>query len=160
LTNKTTNNDQRRRRWRVGASSLLLVATLPATALAGGQHTDTYADITVTCTSTNANSLPGEVITRYGLSKDDSYGVLSCVAQQLNEDGLPENLSTSTTATYRTIGKARRDIPLKQVLEDDSITRVGSYRVMDRVPIEFEVSMELPDVGTVNFTFVDEYPKY
>lgn len=126
--------------------------------LAATYHVQDVRDFTVRCSTINASALEPDVAERYGLTRDEGYGVLSCSVQKANDSGQAQNVPMPMTATYSLIGQAPRSIDnFREILEGKEVSMVGSYRVSSSFPIRFEVTIDLPHTpATVQF--FDEDP--
>jgi hypothetical protein len=139
----------------VGAAIAVL---LSCPVLAATYHVQDVRNFTVRCSTINAGDLEPDVAKRYGLTRDEGYGVLSCSVQKVDDAGKLQNVPMPMTATYNLIGQAPRSIDnFREILEGKQVSMVGSYRVSSSFPIRFEVTIGLPDTpATVQF--FDEDP--
>jgi hypothetical protein len=141
------------------AATAVAIALVPATALPRAFHAEDVGDVTVRCSSVNSTSLPETSLERYDIDSDGSVGLFSCVVQRMSDDGTFEHLSAEITAQDHSIGQTPQDIPLREVLDDDLVTYLGTYAVAEEFPLTFRVSIDSEATGRVEFTFDDMKPQ-
>jgi hypothetical protein len=91
-------------------------------------------------------TLPGAVISRYGMHADDETGVISCSLQLLS-NGMPVNTRALISGVARTLtGNAQR-LAFKEVLDKGAVTYVATFALTAASRIDFAVDMYDPITG-------------
>jgi len=100
----------------------------------------------IRCSAINSTQLPEESVSRHGIQPDPNTGVLSCVAP----------LADSVTATYRTIGTAQQPVDMQREMKHTKPTWLGTYIVTSTFPVQFDITVSMPNKEPVVFEFNTE----
>lgn len=139
------------------ASLLLSVST---TIHARAFTSEVVGDHTLRCSTTRTDSLPDEILDRYGVRNLTDAGILSCVIQRQDSDGQWRNQRGSVTARAGTITGVYEELPIREILGENEIGYIATYELPSSGPLKFDVLVELePSDRKVRIEFDDLQPR-
>ena len=145
--------------WAVALAALSLSAS--GSVLSRAYHSRAIDDgLTARCTTVNTSTLPQEVIERYEISGDENTGLISCVVQQsVPPAAVPQNMPADVYVEFNPIGQAPEPVAVRQVLDGDFLTYLGTYQVHGNDTLQFHVTISVDDTGTLEMNFEDQQPR-
>ena len=138
---------------RRGCSAAIAIALLALTlsapnAWSRAYVTETVEGYTIRCSTIRSTELPEEVLVRYAVEADEAIGVLSCVVQEKEADGIFRNARADVTATVTNLVGMVQGSPMREVLEGDAVTYIATYPIPNDNPLTFELVIR-PDGAPV-----------
>jgi hypothetical protein len=131
------------------------------TAAAASYQTEYLNGHIVRCNSVNTATLPEASLEQYGLRPDPGQGLLTCLAQEEEQQLEPANVPANVRARYRPLGQAWQEISMREVEADGLVSYMGLYPVHPggTLTLRFEVMIDVPRVGRMLLEFEDLEPR-
>lgn len=138
-------------------ATVFAAATLPAgSALARAYHSQSLDGLIARCSAVNTTTLPAASLKQYEVEPDPETGLLSCVVQHQMPGAEPDNVQAQVEATYHPIAQPPEAIRMREVRRGDLVTYLGTYPVRSEYPLQFNITLAVPDVGNVEMHFTDQ----
>lgn len=151
---------------RASAGPILLVLLglllLVASARAEAQQAEDLGTHWVHYSVINTSQLAPEVASAIGVQRSASRALLNLAVLRKNDDGMDHAVRAQIRVQAVNLAGQRRDIELREVVEQDAVYYLGSFRIHNEERIRFRVSVLPEDLDgpARDFSFQQQFFVY
>ena len=143
----------------VGAIAAALCVLTAPTAAARTEAVRQIGDLTAYCSTVNTAELPREALSDYGIEPDVARGLLTCQVRPRDPAGEPATVAAGVTAEVHGIGEPPRAVTMRETESDGFTSYIGTYPVHSRYPLQFTVTIDVPERAPVSLELEDHDPR-
>ncbi|MBK81382.1 MAG: hypothetical protein CMQ43_10805 [Gammaproteobacteria bacterium] len=136
-----------------------LSAMLPAAAGARTEAVREFDGLTAYCSTVNTAELSPESLSRYGVEPGADRGLLTCQVRPARAGAGPATLAADVEAQVHGLGEPPRAVAMRETESDGYISYIGTYAANSRYPLEFTVTIDVADAGSVALEMTDHDPR-
>lgn len=120
-------------------ASALLLASFGSQA----QQFENIGDYRVHYSAMNTRMLPAEVASAYGITRSGKRAMIniSVLRKADSQDKMDAPVSASVDASAVNLTGQLREIPLREIQEEDAIYYIGSFRIANEETLTFDISV-------------------
>jgi hypothetical protein len=123
---------------------LLLTATfLLLTTSVFAEQKVTFGDYELHYIVLNTTEIPADIAKQYDIQRSRKRAFINLSILKTTSDGYGTPVSADVTAVQRTLIGQRADIELREIREGDAIYYIGSFQIINRETLWFDVNLTL-----------------
>lgn len=101
----------------------------------------------------NSTEIPADIASRYNLTRSGKYAFINLSILKQTDDGYGTAVSADISAIQRSLVGQQSQINLQEIREGDAIYYIGTFLILNREVLWFDINLTVHDGPAFEFSF-------